>query len=289
MLKTRVITALVLLAILYLTTAWLSPFSFALFVSFVWLVAAYEWTGFIGLVAVLPRTLYIGSFALVLFFLGRLIGVHSGAIALDSGLARILCGIGVLFWLFAFLLIRVYPEQRQRWATRPRIAVIGFFTLLPTWVALVQLKYLNADGYLVFALVALVSSADIGAFFVGRAFGKSKLAPRLSPKKSWAGFWGGMGSCLILAIVLLYPLNRYVVALDLVTALALLAVASIVGAFSVLGDLFESMLKRNQDIKDSGHILPGHGGVLDRIDSLTAAAPVFVFSVMTLLNDVTWQ
>src|SRR5690606_10334418 len=115
------------------------------------------------------------------------------------------------------------------------------------------------------------------------------LAPDLSPKKSWEGFWGGMTCSVLLAAVLLWCLHQYVTALDVATMIALLMLAVVVAVASVEGDLYESMLKRSRGIKDSGRILPGHGGILDRIDSLTAAAPIFVFFLLILLDDVTWQ
>jgi len=142
---------------------------------------------------------------------------------------------------------------------------------------------------MVFAVIALASIADIGAFFVGRAWGRSKLAPLVSPGKSWAGFWGGMASSALLAMLLLYPVHQFVHPLSAGSAVLLLATAAGVAVFSVLGDLFESMLKRSQGIKDSGRSLPGHGGVLDRIDSLTAAAPVFVFFLLVFFGEWSWQ
>jgi phosphatidate cytidylyltransferase len=151
------------------------------------------------------------------------------------------------------------------------------------------LKYLNSAGYLVLAVIALVSVADIGAYFVGRAWGSSKLAPQVSPGKSWAGFWGGLSASALLACLLLVPVNAFVETLNPFSILLLLLTAVVVAVFSVFGDLFESMLKRSQGMKDSGRLLPGHGGVLDRIDSLTAAAPVFVFFLLLAFGEWQWQ
>ena len=123
--------------------------------------------------------------------------------------------------------------------------------------------------------------ADIGAYFAGRAFGKAKLAPRVSPGKSWAGVWGGLAAVALLAIVASLLANAGV------AEAMLLVVASLVTGFvSVLGDLLESMLKRFRGIKDSSQLLPGHGGIMDRIDSLTAAIPVFALMI-TLLGWLT--
>lgn len=289
MLRTRVITALVMLAVLYAATAWLPPFEFALFISAVLLVAVLEWSGLMGLTKNFHKALYLLVFAVLMMAISQPVGLHPAALTLDRRGVLVVCGLGVLFWLFAYTLLKAYPGNRDRWTGAGKTAVIGFLTLLPTWCALIQLKYLEPRGYLVLALIGLVSIVDIGAFFVGRKLGKSKLAPNLSPQKSWAGFWGGMASCLVLSILLLYPMHKWVQPLDALTAGALVVMGLVVAVFSVVGDLFESMLKRSQGLKDSGRTLPGHGGVLDRIDSLTAAAPVFVFFLMILVDDLAWQ
>ena len=289
MLKTRVITALVMLAVLYLATAWLSAFHFALFMSLVLIVGVVEWTSLMGLVSLTARILYVSCFALTLVLLGWFVGLQSDAAVLNRDTVLLVCGAGVVFWLYAMTLLWGYPENNDRWCNRPQTALIGLLTLAPAWCALVQLKYLDPRGSLVFALIALVSVVDIGAYFTGRAWGRRKLAPALSPGKSWEGFWGGLCACLILTALLLIPLHRFVTPLTVPMVIVLLAIVQLVAVFSVVGDLFESMLKRSQGLKDSGRALPGHGGVLDRIDSLTSAAPVFVFSLMILMKDVSWQ
>ena len=289
MLKTRVITALVMLAVLYLATAWLSAFHFALFMSLVLIVGVVEWTSLMGLVSLTSRILYVSCFALTLVLLGWFVGLQSDAAVLNRDTVLLVCGAGVVFWLYAMTLLWGYPENNDRWCNRPQTALIGLLTLAPAWCALVQLKYLDPRGSLVFALIALVSVVDIGAYFTGRAWGRRKLAPALSPGKSWEGFWGGLCACLILTALLLIPLHRFVTPLTVPMVIVLLAIVQLVAVFSVVGDLFESMLKRSQGLKDSGRALPGHGGVLDRIDSLTSAAPVFVFSLMILMKDVSWQ
>lgn len=289
MLKTRVITALVMLAVLYLATAWLSAFHFALFMSLVLMVGVGEWTSLMGLGSGSKRFLYICCFALTLTLLGWFVGLQPDARILDRDSVLLVCGSGAVFWLYAITLLRGYPENHDRWGSQTKTALMGFMTLAPAWCALVQLKYLDPRGSLVFALIALVSVVDIGAYFTGKAWGHRKLAPALSPGKSWEGFWGGLCACLVLTALLLIPLHRYVTPLSVPMIVTLLAIVQVVAVFSVVGDLFESMLKRSQGLKDSGRSLPGHGGVLDRIDSLTSAAPVFVFSLMILMKDVSWQ
>lgn len=287
-LKTRVITAVVMLIVLYMATVWTTPFQFSVFVSLALLVSILEWTGLMGLRTLATKMAYLTAFVVIMGLLASLAQIFSPAMTLSHSVVLTLTGIGVLFWFVAFWLIRHFPENTAQWASIPKTGVMGLLTLIPTWIALIQLKYLAPSGALVFALIALVSIVDIGAYFTGKAWGRSKLAPKLSPGKSWAGFWGGMASCLLLAIILLYPLNRYVVQIDGLHMAAFLVVAMVTAVFSVLGDLFESMLKRSQGLKDSGKSLPGHGGILDRIDSLTSAAPVFVFFLLSLFADVTW-
>ncbi len=289
MLKTRVITALAMLAVLYLATAWLSAFYFALFMGLVLMVGVVEWTSLMGLRSLSNRLLYIVCFVLTLAALGWFVGLQPDAQLLERDAVLLVCGSGSLFWLYAISLLSGYPENHDRWGSKSKTALIGFLTLAPAWCALVQLKYLDPRGSLVFALIALVSVVDIGAYFTGKAWGHRKLAPALSPGKSWEGFWGGLFACLVLTALLLFPLHRYILPLSVPMILAVLAIVQVVAVFSVVGDLFESMLKRSQGLKDSGRSLPGHGGVLDRIDSLTSAAPVFVFSLMILMKDVSWQ
>lgn len=284
MLRTRVITALVMLVVLYWATALLSAFHFTLFISLALVVAILEWTKLMGLQRMSLRVVYVSVGVALMLVVAWAMGIAPAAISLSKPVGLAVCGVGVLFWLWAFSLMRGYPNNIASWSPMPITALIGFLTLIPTWAALVQLKYLEPNGYLVFALIAMVSIADIGAYFVGRAFGESKLAPQLSPGKSWAGFWGGVASCGLLSIGLLYLLNHFIAPLSLFRSISLIALMLIVAVFSVMGDLFESMFKRTQGLKDSGKILPGHGGILDRIDSLTAAAPLFVCSLLVILG-----
>ncbi len=289
MLRTRVITALVLLAVLVAATFWTSPFQFTVFVSVVLALGVLEWTRLMGLASILPRTAYMVLLLICMLGLAGLMGLEPSAQSLERSVVLAVTGAGVAFWCLAAWLVMSFPATRTLWATWPRTALMGLFTLLPVWCALIQLKYLSSAGYLVLAVIALVSVADIGAYFVGRAWGSSKLAPQVSPGKSWAGFWGGLSASALLACLLLVPVNAFVETLNPFSILLLLLTAVVVAVFSVLGDLFESMLKRSQGMKDSGRLLPGHGGVLDRIDSLTAAAPVFVFFLLLAFGEWQWQ
>ena len=163
---------------------------------------------------------------------------------------------------------------------------MGILALVPTWVGVVLLKFLEPQGYLVIALVVMVAAVDIGAYFAGSYLGRRKLAPELSPNKSWEGVWGGLATCLLLGAVLIYLLHRYVVSLSLIQTSVLLVLCLLTTLFAVIGDLLESMLKRNSQVKDSGQLLPGHGGVMDRIDGLIAVTPVFVLTILYTLFEV---
>ncbi|WP_338036112.1 phosphatidate cytidylyltransferase [Halomonas binhaiensis] len=139
---------------------------------------------------------------------------------------------------------------------------------MPTWIGFNVLR--DSGGVWLLFVLLLVWCADTGAYFFGRAFGKRKLAPKVSPGKSWEGVLGGMGVTAFLAVI--FSLWQ---SLDLGATIVLVVVTLGVTLTSVLGDLLESMLKRHRGLKDSSQLLPGHGGILDRIDSLTAAVPVF--------------
>jgi phosphatidate cytidylyltransferase len=156
--------------------------------------------------------------------------------------------------------------------------------LVPAWVGLNylrsgELRFGLTDNNLLLILYVfvLVWVADVGAYFSGRKFGKAKLAPRVSPGKSWAGVWGGLAAVAVFAWAVSQTLGA-----EAGQSVALIIISVVTAAVSVLGDLFESMLKRFRGIKDSSRLLPGHGGIMDRIDSLTAAIPIFTLLVIQL-------
>ena len=163
-----------------------------------------------------------------------------------------------------------YPASSRYWVGLPAKLIIGLLILLPAWQGLVLFKQWPEANWLILAVMVLVWGADIGAYFSGRRFGKRKLAPQVSPGKSWEGVFGGLLATLLICVgVAIYRDWSFASLL-----LGLLGTAVVV-LISVVGDLTESMFKRQAGVKDSSNLLPGHGGVLDRIDSLTAAIPVF--------------
>ena len=156
-------------------------------------------------------------------------------------------------------------------------SLMGILVLAPAWLSAVYLLSFPRGGGLMVVLVLVVAAADIGAYFSGRALGKHKLAAVVSPAKTWEGFWGGMAACMLMALLLWSQLPMQQAHVSLV---AVLVVAMATALASVVGDLTVSMVKREAGLKDSGSLLPGHGGVLDRLDSLCGAAPVFALGLL---------
>ena len=276
MLLQRVLTAIVLIAGLLLLAIMANPFLFSLAATLITVLAGWEWTRLVGLTDFKGRAGYLLSIVALIVGSFFLVGVTPAAESLDPFRVITLMTLGSIFWLLAAWLMTGYPGNAALWNDQSHIALMGVFVLIPTWCGIVQLKYFDNSGGLLLALVATVSVADIGAYFSGRAWGRSKLAPRLSPGKSWAGFWGGMTASVVLVSVVLLVISNRQITLNATQVVLLLLGTVLVFVSSVIGDLFESMLKRNRNLKDSGNILPGHGGILDRIDSLTAATPVAV-------------
>ncbi|MFA5242772.1 MAG: phosphatidate cytidylyltransferase [Sulfuricella sp.] len=251
MLKTRVITAFALLLGLLFGLFYLPSLAWSLLTLGVITIGAWEWGG----IAAYGRTgrwaylLLTIAFGLAFFFLQMRVE--------ESYLAAI------AFWLLLAL-----PWLLFGWKVRNPLllAATGWLVLFPTWFALMDFHAMRPA--LLFGLLAVVAVADIGAYFAGRAFGRHKLAPAISPGKTWEGVAGGLlGVTLYGALWMALEGSLGVPFPGFVLLLAM-------AVLSVEGDLFESWLKRQAGIKDSGHILPGHGGVLDRIDAMTAALPL---------------
>ncbi|WP_299195297.1 phosphatidate cytidylyltransferase [uncultured Amphritea sp.] len=267
MLKQRVWTA-VLLAPLVLAGLFLSSVDvFKLFVAAIVLFGAWEWANLSGLSLPTVRFAYTSFIAALIAALN-----YYSPDAAFSGFLM----LAVVFWLLAAFWVVRYPAA-SGWQTIWQRALIGILVLASSWMALVSLHHHPRGDTLLLMLLLLVWGADIGAYFAGKTWGRAKLAPNVSPGKTRAGLWGGLASCAAISFCFVIYLE-----LDLLTGVYLLLLAMVAGLASVLGDLFESMLKRHRGIKDSSRLLPGHGGVLDRIDSITAAGPVFVMGVQLL-------
>ena len=261
MLKTRVITALVLLALVLPSLFFLPQAYWALLVALFIGVAAWEWGGLLGFAQ--NKRLLTGAAlatlcaAAILLDPAAIAGALSPWVMVSYGMAALFWCAVIPFWLRAkWKLPHGFPGL-----------LVGLVVLFPTWLALVQLRV--AGPGVLLAIMATVWMADIAAYFSGKTFGKHKLAPTISPGKTWEGALGAGVGVVLYGIVLRLAFSFVPVGLPL-WMLGLLALTAI----SIMGDLYESMLKRQAGIKDSSNVLPGHGGVLDRIDSLTSTLPV---------------
>ena len=267
MLARRIATAVVLIALISAALFLLPPRAFGVALLVVVVIAAHEWASlarFVGANAI-GFVVVIGIIGLALLF-----GLPGHDETLRHRVVFTICGVATLFWIFVAPLWVVL-----RWPARSRIvlALVGAIVLIGAWLALVELK--TYSPWLVLAAMAIVWIADTAAFFGGRAFGKHKLAPEVSPGKTWEGVYFAIAAVALYAL-LLAPLAGdagYRGALGVTSIATWVAFAAALAAVSVVGDLFESLLKRHAGVKDSGQLLPGHGGVLDRTDALLAAMP----------------
>jgi phosphatidate cytidylyltransferase len=175
----------------------------------------------------------------------------------------------VAFWAIIFLWLQGYPTSSILWSPKPVMALIGLILLVSTWLAIVTILMMQNGKWLLGLAITTVVLADVGGYVVGKLFGRHKLAPTISPGKTWEGLMGG----LLFQLLLIAALKILLPDTDLLK-LALLIIP--VGLISVVGDLFESMIKRQRGVKDSSALLPGHGGVLDRLDGVMAAMPLFL-------------
>lgn len=275
MLKQRVITA-VILSVLFLLALFYLPIPlFSAFVATAVLVGAWEWANLSGFGSTSQRIAYVTSIAVAIIATGWYLELPILAPAFNPDIDKfrqvLLFGCG--WWAAALLLVQGYPSSAVLWGHRLVRAAMGIVVLVSTWVAFTYVRSQEHGAWLVLLIVAVVASADIGGYFFGRRWGKHKLALAVSPGKTWEGFAGGVFCNLVLSFLI-----WLVVGGSYGLLLAVILPTSLV---SVLGDLFESMLKRHRGIKDSSALLPGHGGVLDRVDSLTAAAPVFALALLS--------
>ncbi|WP_116812929.1 phosphatidate cytidylyltransferase [Steroidobacter cummioxidans] len=260
MLRQRVITALVLAPFVLLVILWVPHPITAAILALLVAAGAWEWSAFPGFTHRSTRWAYV-AFIAACVVLAWYLGV-------DSVESNLLLHASLVWWVLALLWIGLAPAS----VNRATAAAAGLFALVPVWIALVRL---HAQGpQLMLFLLLLVVAADIGAYFAGRALGKHKLAPRVSPGKTWEGVGGGL-----VAAALMAAFGVWWFSMDTVPFMALCVLVAIA---SVVGDLTESMFKRHAGLKDSGNLLPGHGGVLDRVDSVTAAAPVFLIGLERL-------
>ncbi|WP_394754031.1 phosphatidate cytidylyltransferase [Crenothrix sp.] len=278
MLLQRIITAAILIPLIVLAIFKLPTDYFSLIFALIMLLGAWEWTNLIEITNVFKRVLFLLLLILpmlVIHFWTQILELVSltadlPAIRDYSGIIEWLVVPPVLFWILTMVLIRNAPKSVLNLQLKPRNKVLlGAFILFSAWMFLTRLRILNAPEMTLYFFI-LIWGADISAYFVGKKYGTTKLSPEISPGKTIAGMYGALAAAAMCAVVfgLIFQFN-IVFIMDFV----LLSVVTVL--ISIYGDLFFSVVKRQRGVKDTGAILPGHGGILDRLDSLIAAVPFF--------------
>ena len=255
MLRTRIITAVVSLAILMAVLFVVPAVVAEIVIALVILVGAWEWSGFLGMKSNGGRYVYVAIIATLMALTVSVFDVYTYQIL----------QVAFLWWFVAFIWTFFFPTPIPaaiRW-------ICGALVLVPLYVALLALYKLSPQ-FLLFSLI-IVWAADMGAYFAGKQFGRVKLAPAISPGKTWEGVFGGIAMVAALSLAWAYYADLQVS--------VVLPFCLAVGALSVVGDLTVSMFKRTAGVKDSGSLFPGHGGALDRVDSVAAAAPLFALGL----------
>lgn len=287
MLKQRILTALVLLPVALACIFFLNPTGFAIFAALVLGMGAWEWSPLMGVRKLSGRVAY--TLLIIALIGGIFLLAPIDNLWIATGLSNIMLipiALGVVWWVLASIMVLNFPRSRRLWQrSRVYMGVFGVLVLVPAWAALVSVRTLNYDANSLFGawtvlyIFLLVWAADVGAYATGRLFGKRKMIPAVSPNKTIEGLCGGVVLAFIVMLVVaqIVPVPR-----ELYTGFYLVGLATVI--FSVFGDLSESMFKRCAGVKDSGSILPGHGGVLDRIDSLTSALPVFALGYLLFIH-----
>lgn len=274
--KQRIITALILAPLVIAGIFMLPMQGFLIAITAITLVGFWEWTQFTE-----SKSRYVALIPSVAVLAASLFLLPTSTLELmipSDGHQAILL-IGTVWWLVASVLVFTFPTSKKLWQNNLLLKhLFGWLTLIPfLWSILL----LRADSYavdsfygakLVLLVCLLVWAADSGAYFTGKTFGKRKMSPAVSPNKTIEGLVGGIITAIIIGWA---AANAFDIRFESTTTMLGIFIATII--ISVLGDLVESMFKRASGIKDSGTIIPGHGGILDRIDSLTAAFPVFAF------------
>ena len=270
MLKKRIITALILAPLVLAAIVFLTPGSFAIFSGVMLVLAAWEWGDLSGL----PSRSSI-------FFGGAVLLAFQAMWGFDADVQRSLLHVSLVLWLIIYWWLKTYPSSADTWGSSPKRAFLGLFILCFAWLSLNLLKGHENGVFLILLLLAMVWSADIGAYFAGRRWGDRKLMPLVSPGKTWAGVYGALVATLCVAMLILF-FAGYLEGESAESWLFFALLATFIAAVSIVGDLAESMIKRHRGVKDSGKLLPGHGGIMDRIDGLVAALPLYTIALIQM-------
>lgn len=263
MLKQRIITALVLVTIVLLALFAQQSFYWSLLINVAIALAFWEWLRFCEIAKPVSQGIAFALFFAVCFM------VQQGYVSFP-----IVVGLSCLLWLL--LIVFTVSEKAEFLHQQSIKLTAGIIMISAAGQIVIRIKQLEHGPLWILCFFVCVWAADIGAYFVGRRFGKTKLAPKTSPGKTVEGLLGGLAFAVLLYVpIMFYNFPAYAAILLLVTIIVTVLV-------SVLGDLFESKMKRHVGLKDSSQILPGHGGVLDRIDSLLAGAPFFALGLLIL-------
>ena len=263
----RTVTALLLAPLAIGAVLWLPTDAFAVFFGGVVLAGAWEWCGLAGLPRLGHRAVYVAVLAL------SMLGLWLTPVG-----RQWLVIIAVAWWAVQAVAILRVRSIKPRLGPDFLLLALGLLVLVAPWAALVNLHQQGPRGpWLVLFLVLMIWTADIAAYFVGRRFGRVKLAPAVSPGKTREGVYGALAGACLGGLLL-----GWVQSLGAQGTLLAALVCAVTVLLSVVGDLYESLLKRRRGLKDSSNLLPGHGGLLDRIDSVTAAAPVFALGIVSM-------
>ena len=269
MLKVRIFTALVLIPLLLAAIIWLPAGYLAVLLGGIILMGGWEWSRLSGFIDETPRLIYVGLIAAAMWYGYDWIG--------RDHVVQYMLYFMLIWWILVFIWLALAPVEKMLSNTISQYfrGLIGIVILIPSWFSLLWLHSLGDHGLrLLLSLFILIWMADTGAYFIGRLAGITRLAPAISPGKTLQGTYGGLAATVISALLLSYPLQ-----FDDIHRLQFISLALLIGIFSTVGDLLESLVKRTSGLKDSGNLLPGHGGIMDRIDSLTAAAPIYVLAL----------
>lgn len=273
MLRARIFTAVIMLCVFLAALFYLSSIFWMVLLLALTAAGTWEW----GRLSKFSLTSSITYLLFTVILVGELLFVLNDVVLADPHTRSFLWfyAASAAFWA---LCVPLFLASKRPIRNPVALALTGWLVLLPTCFALYQLRAI--DPFLLLGFMAAIWISDTAAYFTGRAWGKHKLAPGISPGKTWEGVAGALAAVFIYALIWNYSAGDETRVKMLIPLLLLLA------AMGIIGDLFESLMKRHAGVKDSGNILPGHGGILDRIDALTSTLPIAILSLLLLQTEL---